>query len=80
MFSVILMLSVWLKELVHERNCFFPGMCKIWRGRTACPEKNFLQVSLSTTVLRVVLLFNVLPAVMSSKRYNVFLHKGKCKK
>lgn len=43
-------------------------------------KKIVLQVSLSTTVVRVLLLFNVLPAVMSTKRYNVFLHKGRVQK
>lgn len=74
------LLYVWLKELVDERDCFFPGMCKIWRGRrTACSEKNCFQVSLSTTAVGLLLLFSVLPAVMSTKRYNVFLHKGECR-
>lgn len=43
-------------------------------------KKIVLQVSVSTTIIRLLLLFSVLPAVVSTRRHDIFLHKGECKK
>lgn len=71
-----------LKVLVDERGpVSFLAHVRLGEEEEQLVQKKIVpQVSFSTAIVRLLLLFTILPAVMCINRHNIFLHEGENQK